>query len=186
MKNCKRRAALALCVLCLLLSACGESFAPVRPESAQALPGPSASAPTESSVAYAKDEIHKAANSGDLEKVKAILDSGVDVDARDSFGGTALHAAMFQDDMEIVRTLIDHGFDVNAQGSSNGFTPLHDAVWADNLPAAKLLIERGADLSIRNKDGQTPAEKARTEGKQTVSILSKAFLENKLSACLTV
>ncbi len=175
MRSSKRLLLPFLSALCLLLSACGASSAAARPNSTQAPSGSAASAPSESAAAYAKDELHKAANSGDLEKVKAILDSGVDVDARDSFGGTALHAAMFQDDMEIVRVLIDHGFDVNAQGSANGFTPLHDAVWADNLPAAKLLIENGADPSIRNKDGQTPAEKAETEGKTDLyEVLSKA------------
>jgi ankyrin repeat protein len=40
-------------------------------------------------------ELHKAAYSGDVSKVREILQKGVNPDDRDSFGGTALHAAMF-------------------------------------------------------------------------------------------
>ena len=130
-------------------------------------------------ITYASDELHKAANQGDIERVKAILSTKVDVDARDSFGGTALHAAMFQDNMEIVKLLIDYGFDVNAKGTSNGYTPLHDSVWAGNLPAAKLLIENGADPSIQNNEGQTPAEKAEAEGKQELYQYLSQFTHGK-------
>lgn len=175
MRSSKRLLLSFLSVLCLLFSACGASSDAARPNSIQASSGSAVSAPAESAGTHAKDALHKAANGGDLKKVKAILDSGVDVDARDSFGGTALHAAMFQENLEIIQMLIDYGFDVNAQGSANGFTPLHDAVWADNLAAAEILIENGADPSIRNKDSQTPAEKAKAEGKTDLyEILSEA------------
>lgn len=110
---------------------------------------------------YEIEAIHKAANTGDIDLVKKILSTEINVDERDSFGGTALHAAMFQEKLEIVKLLIDYGFDVNAQGTSNGYTPLHDAVWADNLEAAELLIEKGADISIKAKDGKTALDKAK-------------------------
>jgi uncharacterized protein len=169
MKCCKGSVVFLLAFLwLLLLSACGTTAVRNSAPAAQAVSVPAETEPETvqtSSAAYAKDAIHKAANRGDLEAVREILASGTDPDARDSYGGTALHAAMFQDNMEIVQLLIDHGYDVNAQGSSNGYTPLHDAVWAGNLAAAEILIKNGADLSIQNREGQTPAEKARTEGK---------------------
>ncbi|MCH4889213.1 ankyrin repeat domain-containing protein [Acidaminobacter sp. JC074] len=117
--------------------------------------------------------IHKASYTGDIDLVKELLESPQDVDVRDSFGGTALHAAMFQDNMEIVSLLIENGYDVNAQGSSNGFTPLHDAVWAGNIEAAKLLLESGADLSIKNKDGQTPLDKAKDANDSIYDLFTK-------------
>ena len=126
-----------------------------------------------------KDELHLAANKGNIEKVKEILKTGPDVDARDSFGGTALHAAMFQDNMEIVGLLIAHGFDVNAVGPANGYIPLHDAVWADNLEAVKLLVANGADLSIKGKDGLTPVEKAKKEGKAAIYAYLLSVLNKK-------
>ncbi|MDN3685081.1 ankyrin repeat domain-containing protein [Vibrio sinaloensis] len=75
---------------------------------------------------------------------------------------------MFQDNIQIVQLLIDAGYDVNAVGPRNGYTPLHDAVWANNLPALKLLIEHGGDLSIKGLDGNTPLDKAKSEGKQEI------------------
>lgn len=117
---------------------------------------------------YDKDELHKAANKGDIEKVKEILKTKIDVDERDSFGGTALHAAMFQDNIKIVKILIENGFDINAKGISNGYTPLHDAVWANNLEAVKVLVENGADTNIKAKDGLTPIQKAEKEGKKEI------------------
>ncbi len=116
--------------------------------------------------AFGGDSLHKAAHSGNIDLVRKILKTDVDPDERDSFGGTALHAAMFQKSTEIITLLINHGFDVNAQGLSNGYTPLHDAVWANNLPAAKLMVAAGAKLDIKNHEGQTPMEKAKSEGKK--------------------
>lgn len=118
---------------------------------------------------YDPTELHRAANKGDIEKVKAILKSNPKPDVRDSFGGTELHAAMFQDNIEIVKLLIEFGSDVDAKGTSNGYTPLHDAVWAGNLPAVKLLIQSGADQSIKNDSGQTPLEKAKEENKKEIA-----------------
>ena len=113
-------------------------------------------------------ELHEAAYSGDVSKVREILKKGVDPDDRDSFGGTALHAAMFQKNMEIVRLLIEYKFDVNAVGPKNGYTPLHDAVWADNLEGIKLLLAKGAKTTIKGEDGLTPYAKAKKEGKADI------------------
>jgi ankyrin repeat protein len=113
-------------------------------------------------------ELHKAAYSGDVSKVREILQKGVNPDDRDSFGGTALHAAMFQKNMEIVRLLIEFKFDVNAVGPKNGYTPLHDAVWAGNLEAIRLLLVNGAKTTIKGKDGLTPYAKAKKEGKTDI------------------
>lgn len=115
---------------------------------------------------YPKDALNKAAYNGDVEEVAAILKTKPDPDNRDSSGGTALHAAMFQKNIHIVEMLIDYGLDVNAIGPKNGYTPLHDAVWGNNPAAAKLLLEKGADPTIKNKEGQTPLEKAKSEGKE--------------------
>lgn len=124
-----------------------------------------------------RTELHKAAHKGDISRVRELLKAPVDVDARDSFGGTALHAAMFQNNMDIVKLLLEHGFNPDAQGTSNGYTPLHDAVWAENLEAAKLLIRYGARLDIAAKDGLTPVQKAQDEGKKDMYVLLRNAAE---------
>lgn len=123
---------------------------------------------------YPKDALNKAAYEGNVEEVAAILKTEPDPDNRDPSGGTALHAAMFQQNIQIVEMLIDYGLDVNAIGPKNGYTPLHDAVWGNNPAAAKLLLEKGADPHIKNKEGQTPLEKAKSEGKEDlVNVLER-------------
>lgn len=121
--------------------------------------------------ACADSSIHQAAHNGDLARVTALIKAGVDPDARDSYGGTALHAAMFQPDIRIVELLIANGFDVNAVGPRNGYTPLHDAVWADNVAAARILLAHGARTDIRGKDGLSPYEKAIREQRQKMADL---------------
>lgn len=121
--------------------------------------------------ACADSSIHQAAHSGDLARVSALLKAGVDPDARDSYGGTALHAAMFQPDIQVVELLIANGFDINAIGPRNGYTPLHDAVWANNVAAARVLLAHGARTDIRGKDGLNAYEKAVREQKQQMADL---------------
>lgn len=113
-------------------------------------------------------EIHKAAYNGDMSKVEELLKKGVNPDARDSFGGTALHAAMFQKNIKIIQLLLQYKFDINAQGPQNGYTPLHDAVWSNNIEAVKLLLDEGAKTNIKGKDGLTPYGKAKNEGKAEI------------------
>lgn len=125
-------------------------------------------------TALAAPDINKAAYNGDVAQVKALLANGVNVDFRDSSGGTALHAAMFQKNMEIVELLLQHGYDINAQGASNGYTPLHDAVWADNAAAVTLLLEKGARIDIRARDGKTAYDKAKAEGKNNLVAIMDA------------
>lgn len=146
-------------VLSILVSGCGSSTPANTTENGNS------SAQTATKT-YAKDALNKVAYDGNVEEVTAILKTHPNPDARDSSGGTALHAAMFQKNIKIVEMLIDYGLDVNAIGPKNGYTPLHDAVWGDNPAAAKLLLEKGADPSIKNKEGQTPLEKAQSEGKE--------------------
>jgi ankyrin repeat protein len=123
-------------------------------------------------AACADDKLHKAAYHGDVDQVRTLLRRrDLNLDERDSSGGTPLHAAMFQKNTEIVQLLIDRGFDVNAVGPKNGYTPLHDAVWANNAQAAAILLKNGARPEIRGKDGLTPYEKAQHENKPELAKL---------------
>ena len=51
----------------------------------------------------------------DAAKVRALVDAGANVNARDVLGGTALHVAVnFVGDVGVVRLLLDRGAQVNA------------------------------------------------------------------------
>ena len=51
----------------------------------------------------------------DTAKVRALVDAGANVNARDELGGTALHVAVnFRGEPDVIRLLIDRGANVNA------------------------------------------------------------------------
>ena len=64
--------------------------------------------------------IHKTANIGNVERVKQLLSSGVDIELRNNAGGTPLHAASANGRIEVVKLLISKGANVNAQNIQGG------------------------------------------------------------------
>jgi len=99
--------------------------------------------------------IHTASKIRNLEKVKAFLEKGIDVNTKDDNGQTALHIAIISDNQEIVKLLIDEGADVNAK-DENGMTPLLLAVSEGHVDLAECLIENGADVNMGDESGFGP------------------------------
>ncbi len=51
----------------------------------------------------------------------------------------------------------------------DGFmTPLHEGVLQDHLPTTEWLLEKGADPGVRDHQGHTPLEFAKTEKMKTL------------------
>ena len=86
-----------------------------------------------------------AAQSGDLEAARLLLQHGAKVDAKDANGGRPLHGAACQGDCALIGLLLDQGADVNAK-TGDGVTPLHLAAWRGNRAAVNLLLARGAEV----------------------------------------
>ena len=91
---------------------------------------------------------------GDLEMVKAFLDSGFDVNAAESgdFGSSLLHNAIRYGQMEVFNYLIDHGANIDFVDAV-GWTPLMEAIIDSKPEFGKILVEKGADQSIANARG---------------------------------
>ncbi|XP_021909041.1 ankyrin repeat domain-containing protein 54-like [Carica papaya] len=83
------------------------------------------------------------ANEADLEGIKELLDSGVDVNFRDIDNRTALHVAACQGSKKVVQLLIEGGADVDPKDRW-GSTPLADAIHYKNHEAIKFLEKHGA------------------------------------------
>lgn len=65
-------------------------------------------------------ELLEASKNNDLETLKALIEKGADVNAKDEFcNRTALMYASFNGYLEIVKYLIDKGADINAKDDSN-------------------------------------------------------------------
>lgn len=114
-------------------------------------------------------ELVEAAARGDLPLVTRLLENGVDANASDLEGHSALMKAAGEGHPEIVTLLIDRGADVNAN-RQHGWTALHRAVWMGRLESAKVLLDRGADPNACV--GGTPlGEAVRTNSAEMVRLL---------------
>lgn len=90
--------------------------------------------------------------------VKAMLQHGADVNAKDKYGATALHYACFKKNCDIARLLLERRAEVNTR-DCDGRSPLYDLIRNDGREhdIIHILIERGSDLTIAGKDdGNTP------------------------------
>ena len=96
-----------------------------------------------------------AAGSGDTRVVKALLNAGVDVNARDSTGFTALMFAARYGHTDTVKLLLAGGPDVNAKSRLLGYTALMSAISSAKIIIIKDLLDAGADVNARNDDGIT-------------------------------
>lgn len=83
------------------------------------------------------------ANEGDVEGIKELLDSGVDVNYSDIDGRTALHVAACQGLKDVVDLLIDRQAEIDPKDRW-GSTPLADAIFYKNVEVIKLLEMHGA------------------------------------------
>ena len=90
----------------------------------------------------------RAIRQGNVEVVKDHLRSGVDIDALDRYGQTALMLAAHQGHVEIVQLLVEHGADLNVTAKYN-LSALMLAVVGGHENIARLLARAGADLSIK-------------------------------------
>lgn len=82
---------------------------------------------------------------------------GLNVDARDKQGHTALHAAAAEGKIESARLLLANKANINAQDRF-GMTPLMYAVQANNAPTVLFLLKQGADKTLRDLEQKWTAE----------------------------
>ncbi|CAM9418303.1 unnamed protein product [Ectocarpus sp. 4 AP-2014] len=111
----------------------------------------------DSSLRYGKDKalsaLGLAASGGHVEVMQALIRHGVDVDAPDSNGCTALHSAAMGDAVGAIDALIEAGANIDAQGGKDGarYTPLHTASEKGSAKAALSLVKHGADVHRSGK-----------------------------------
>jgi ankyrin repeat protein len=134
------------------------------------------------------DEVVTRIRERKLDKVKAFLGRGIDINAKDTRNRTALHDAAEEGHKKLVELLLAHGADLNASTSydrtaaelamSRGHTEivkllvskgadislLHLAIYLKDVAKARSLIESGADVNKRSPYGTTPLHMAAGSG----------------------
>ena len=108
--------------------------------------------------------LNAAIRSGTPEMVRFMLDSGANVNYRESVGFTPLEAAAATRNLAAARTLLAHGADLKAQDDL-GRTPLHEAIETGDLAIVRLLVEHRAPLEVVNKSGVTPLAEVVRQGR---------------------
>jgi ankyrin repeat protein len=100
------------------------------------------------------DELISAVTYQDLEKVKDLVEAGVDVNYREPrYGNTPLSMACQYNLVEIARYLMDKGADINLR-TKTGHTPLMAAA-SGSETLFHLLLEKGADPLAAQENGTT-------------------------------
>jgi ankyrin repeat protein len=101
----------------------------------------------EKKVTGTPEDLRRAAEVGNVERIRLLVSDGVEIDARDRRGRTPLFLALWNGHASVARLLVASGADVNAM-DRRGYTPLLCAFRCDNGDMAALLIERGAAVDV--------------------------------------
>jgi ankyrin repeat protein len=112
--------------------------------------------------------LHVAAQAGNLEIARLLIDARANVDVGTRIGGyTPLHLAAQAAHAEVVAALLAAGADANVAAMPSGATPLHLAARAiEGEAAVRALLEGGADANAREAHaGQTPLMFAASYGR---------------------
>ena len=106
-----------------------------------------------------ENALHIAVRNGNLEVVQYILSRGVDLEAKDSKGRTALFNAALVGYTDVIQALLRAGADINTDvGTGDVETnALIGAIVGENADAVELLIRNGADVNFQDSKNFTPA-----------------------------
>jgi ankyrin repeat protein len=117
-------------------------------------------------------EIHVAAQNGDLQKVKELLENRPKlVSSKNDFGLMLLHLAARGGYKDMAEFLLNKGAKVNIR-DGNGLTPMDYAANGGHKDIMELLLAKGAGVNVKDKYGNTPLHSAVTIFFGSVSFLN--------------
>ncbi|KAM0511528.1 hypothetical protein ACHAPE_009781 [Trichoderma viride] len=127
---------------------------------------------------YGKTALHCAVSKGE-KFLRLLASKGANLDARDSFGRNLLMRATIDGRSDYIHALIEVGLKVNDQDAA-GMTALHHAVINQARKSMLLLLlQKGADPEIRDHEGYSVYELARSKGSDDLLMEAEAELESK-------
>ena len=119
-----------------------------------------------------------AAARGDVRRLQQLIDQGVGVDSRGSYGQTALYEAAWNGNDKCLQMLIDHGDFIRVR-RFHGFTLLHAAAFSGNCRSVQMVYDLGADIDAKDDKGRTAFELAvRNKEHETAKLLQSLKANN--------
>ena len=135
----------ALIILSLLLVGCGKS-----PEDARRELG-------ELGIEYNIESFFNTVVNNDPLAVELFLIAGIEVNAKNSDGASALHLSTASGNVAITELMLEHGADVDIRNAEHD-TPLHLSTSKGYTQITKLILDTGASVKQSNISGLTPLD----------------------------
>ena len=157
----RKNVSLIILIACttLVLCACGKDYRKVLEKKG---------------IPFTQEAFLKEIRAGNREHIDLFIKAGMDINAADKDGTSALMIASEKGDLEMAQLLIRNGADVNAN-NIDGYTALMYAAYKGNLQIAELLIKNKADVNARDKDGWTALRYASIQGRNDImKLLTRA------------
>ena len=118
---------------------------------------------TKAGLSFTPEDFIKMAGQGDLEMVGLFLQAGMDRNAQDGRGYTALIQASENGRKEVVRALLQEGVKTDLT-TKDGNTAVILAAGNDQAECVRLLIEANADVNLKNSKNWTALMKSVYQG----------------------
>jgi murein DD-endopeptidase MepM/ murein hydrolase activator NlpD len=110
----------------------------------------------------------------DVANVQAALTAGANVNAQDEYGQTPLmYAASSSTTPDILDALVKAGANINAQTGAGWTALMYAARDSGTLDTLLWLMNAAADPSLKNSEGQSAADLARSNPKMTTAIYER-------------
>ncbi|XP_049912301.1 protein phosphatase 1 regulatory subunit 16A [Epinephelus moara] len=103
------------------------------------------------------DECRGAKEVAMLADIRALVQSGADLNAQDANGTTLLHIASANGYVSVAELLLEHRAQVEVK-DSDGWTPLHAASCWGQIQMVELLVAHGASLNAKSVLEETPLD----------------------------
>ncbi|KAK6619535.1 hypothetical protein RUM43_012292 [Polyplax serrata] len=110
---------------------------------------------------------HLASSKGADDILLKLIETGANINCRDTAGYTPLHYACQSNHLTTIRLLIQKGqAQVQSRNANTGWVPLHEAAWRGLSEVVQLLLGLNAPAHPRTQDGETPLMLAQRKGFQ--------------------
>src|SRR5436190_13873783 len=106
------------------------------------------------------EDLHKAAESGNLDRLRSLLEGGINPNAEDEEGESALRLACWRGHTEIVELLIAQGANVNFATDSEFYTALMIASYHGHTDIVRILLKHGAKVNAEDDYNATALTRA--------------------------